>query len=323
MRFYDPLWPTLASLMVLTACASDVGSAPDGAPALPAEGGLRFIAIGDSGTGKLEQVQVAEAMKAKCEAEGCAFAILLGDNIYELGPTSTDDPQFDAKFELPYAGLDMPFYAVLGNHDYGDSNGMDGNLWPQAVFEVEYSMLSDKWRMPSTYYTFSETSAADVGFVGLDTNSLLWDDTTYGEQRSWYADAVGALGTDWKIALGHHPYISNGVHGNAGAYGAFDPNPGASLKAFFDDEVCGTVDVYLSGHDHQLEWPKEQLCGAELMVSGSAAKTRFLLGDNEDHFALAELGFLYIVIKDDTFWGQFIGTDGTVLFQRSFARPSM
>ena len=46
-----------------------------------------------------------------------AFAILLGDNIYDDGVHSIDDPQWEEKFEGPYRNIDMPFYPVLGNHE--------------------------------------------------------------------------------------------------------------------------------------------------------------------------------------------------------------
>ena len=44
---------------------------------------------------------------------------LLGDNIYDSGVTSVTDPQWQTKFEIPYMGVNLPFYVVLGNHDYG------------------------------------------------------------------------------------------------------------------------------------------------------------------------------------------------------------
>ena len=49
---------------------------------------------------------------------GFGFVVLLGDNFYEDGVASVDDPQWQTKFEDPYANIDLPFYAVLGNHDH-------------------------------------------------------------------------------------------------------------------------------------------------------------------------------------------------------------
>ncbi len=107
---------------------------------------VRFIAIGDTGTGAPEQARVAAAMRDKCERDGCDFVVLLGDNIYESGPTGLEDPQWQSKFEQPYADLDLPFYAVLENHDVGVLPGFGYN--PSAVpFEIGYTERSSKWKM--------------------------------------------------------------------------------------------------------------------------------------------------------------------------------
>src|SRR5262245_60003455 len=80
---------------------------------------LRFIAVGDTGRGDDGIRAVAAAMKDVCDHRGCDFILLLGDNIYYAGVDSVTDPQWQTKFEEPYAAIDLPFYAALGNHDYG------------------------------------------------------------------------------------------------------------------------------------------------------------------------------------------------------------
>jgi len=81
---------------------------------------LRFIAFGDGGTGSGTQIQVADSVKAVCDAAGgCDFAIYLGDNIYDTGVDSANDQQFEDKFEIPYQNILFPFYVTLGNHDFG------------------------------------------------------------------------------------------------------------------------------------------------------------------------------------------------------------
>ena len=39
-----------------------------------------------------------------------------------------------------------------------------------------------------------------------------------------------------------------------------------------DDYVCGDIDVYFSGHDHNRQW-LEPTCGTDFIVSGAGAKT--------------------------------------------------
>src|SRR5687767_13049132 len=63
---------------------------------------LTFLVFGDSGTGEPEQHKVASGMRRICEAEGCDFALGLGDNIYDEGVVSVRDAVLDDGFELPY-----------------------------------------------------------------------------------------------------------------------------------------------------------------------------------------------------------------------------
>lgn len=105
---------------------------------------VRFIAIGDSGTGKDGQYKVADAMQAVCEQRGCEFAIGLGDNIYESGVDGVNDIQFDTKFEDPYKNIDFPFYMALGNHDNTWIIGGDGADNDKGEIQVEYHYRTDR-----------------------------------------------------------------------------------------------------------------------------------------------------------------------------------
>lgn len=314
---------------------------PDGGTTGPTE--VRFVVMGDTGEGNTAQHEVADAIEATCAALGCDFVVLLGDNIYDSGVDSVDDPQWETKFEAPYRDIALPFYAVLGNHDYGGylpligEQGGLGNEWDVGPFEVEYTARSPRWRMPATYYTFRR---GNVGFVMLDTNSLVWNNTEHGDQRAWFAGAVSALraeGAEWIIASGHHPYRSNGRHGNAGDYESIEvggieiPNPlpildGENVKDFLDDYACGQIDVYFAGHDHNRQWIDEPgaLCGAELIVSGAGAKTTdFESSLNDVHWQDDSTeGFLYVRITGDELYGRFVNRDGTTAFERVTMRRS-
>lgn len=313
------------------------GINPDAAPQSSV---VRFIVMGDTGEGNEDQAMVAAVIEDKCDAEGCDFVILLGDNIYDSGVDSTSDPQWQTKFEEPYKNLDMPFYAVMGNHDYGgriitsgDTGGL-GNEFDKGPLEVMYSDLSDKWEMPATFYTFTR---ANVGFIMLDTNSIMWADTTHGDQDAWYATAMMEVSNaEWLFAAGHHTYLSNGAHGNAGNYESIEvagieiPNPvpllnGGNVKTFFDTHVCGTVDVYFCGHDHNRQWINEPTAcgGTELIVSGAGAKVKEFSDPppNEVYFADAVTeGFMYVVVDGNTMTSQFIDKTGNVDFERILMR---
>lgn len=284
---------------------------------------VRFIAVGDTGKGNEGQRQVAAAMKNKCDAAGCDFVVLLGDNIYESGVTSVTDMEWQTRFETPYADIDLPFWAVLGNHDYGGiPTGGLGNQFTRGPVEVAYSQVSSKWRMPDTHYTLT---AGPAGFLALDTNSIFWDNTSNGDQGAWVGPALAGLNTPWRIAIGHHPYLSNGPHGNAGSYDNIPCSVltnapcGKYVRDFFDEHICGNVDIYLSGHDHSRQW-LHSACGAELIVSGAGASPTDLSGDNPVYWEQATLGFLYAVVDETTFTGEFIDANGVVQFERIVTR---
>jgi len=311
----------------------DDSTTPDAPPPPPP---VRFIAVGDTGKGNDLQYKVGAAMAAQCAAAGCDFVLLLGDNIYQEGVTSVDDPQFQTKFEEPYADIHAPFWVVPGNHDYGGSlifpiAGL-GNEFEKGDFEIAYSEHSQKWKMPASHYTFR---AGNVAFIGLDTNSIVWDNTDHGDQRAWWPQALAEVdGAEWVFAFGHHPYRSNGTHGNAGTYDSPEifgipitnplPIAGQSLKAYFDDLVCGNIDVYLCGHDHAREWLNmpDQLCGTEMIISGAGADPTSLPGDtNETLFQDAsEGGFLYIVVEGNRMTGQFFDENGQLDFEHTVVK---
>lgn len=298
---------------------------------------MRFIAVGDTGKGNADQRKVAIAMRDVCAAKGCDFVLMLGDNIYDAGVDSTTDPQWQTKFEQPYSDVNLPFYVALGNHDYGgkliiDAPGI-GNEFALGTVEVAYTQVSTKWNMPATHYTFTK---AHVGFVVLDTNSIVWSNTTHGDQAAWLPTAMMEVaGKDWVFLAGHHPYRSNGTHGNAGDYDAPElagipiPNPlpiqdGQAMKSFFDAHMCGLGQVYFAGHDHSRQWINEPgaMCGMQQIISGAGSSTTGLVDrGNESYFEEAtKTGFMYVDIEGNKFTGSFYDRDGTLDYTRSFTK---
>jgi tartrate-resistant acid phosphatase type 5 len=306
---------------------TDTDSDTDTDTGVPFEASLvRFIAMGDGGEGNDDQYATAAAVKTVCDAKadedgaGCEFALYLGDNFYDVGVTSVDDEQFQTKFELPYADLDFPFYVVLGNHDYG-SLTID---FFRASYQVEYSDHSEKWTMPATYYSFE---AGDAQFVGLDTNAIMIEDVLgVSAQRSWIGPTLASSEAIWKFAFGHHPYVSNGQHGNAGTYEGIPFIPivsGETVKDFFDSHICGTVDVYFSGHDHNRQWLEAPgSCGTEFVVSGAAAKTSDLAGRGNPTFFENDTseGFMWVEVRGRTLIGEFYDKTGTLEYTQTLTK---
>jgi len=307
----------LVGASVLSACRAPTLLASGAPSAATTQKKVRFIAVGDTGRGNAEQHQVASAMTTKCATSGCDFVVMLGDNFYPTGVTSPDDPQFQEKFEQAYAGMDVPFYPVLGNHDYG-GNGA-GDEFGKGAHEVAYTARSTRWKMPAPYHHFR---VGNVEFFATDTNLQLHgqDETQRRDVSRWLSESTAT----WKISLGHHPYLSNGYHGNAGSYdgkAGVQPWDGTGVKAFFEEILCGRVDLSLVGHDHNRQWLEPTCRGTELVVSGAGAGGSPLKQTNPSRFQASTVGFLWVEVDGRKLVGEFIGPDGTVEFTRTLVRP--
>jgi len=319
LRKYIYVGLALCLYIGLFTCSASEESPPSeyaGNPNTGANPGLRFIAVGDVGRGNTNQYRVAAAMKEKCIKDACDFIIMLGDNIYNDGVSNINDNQFQEKFELPYQDINIPFYVALGNHDYG-GNG-SGTEYDKSVYQVNYTQLSSKWKMPHHYYQFTQQN---VTLFALDSNAQMFsnDKKQRVEVGRWIAETT----SQWKIAFAHHPYLSNGPHGNAGQYdGKFDSSiaSGTNVKQFADAIWCGKVDLYLSGHDHSRQWLQDTCQGTQIVVSGAGSGTTRLPGSNPVLFQTNTLGFLYVTIQDNILSAQFIDADGNVDFSHSITK---
>ncbi|EWM20450.1 purple acid phosphatase [Nannochloropsis gaditana] len=90
-------------------------------PSAVGEDAWSFFTIGDWGSGTSNQSAVAATMGAWGKRYNPQFIVALGDNFYENGVDSVDDPLWNTRYCSVYtdpALLDVPWYAILGNHDY-------------------------------------------------------------------------------------------------------------------------------------------------------------------------------------------------------------
>ena len=213
-------------------------------------GGIRILIFGDSGTGDEDQMKVALGMRNFCAKHECHLALMLGDNIHPAGVQSADDPQFIEKFEKPYAGLGIPIFAILGEHDWGRR----GALYNWKA-QIEYTKKSKIWRMPSDVYS---VTFGELKILALNTNSI----PTSKTQASWLRDELDKSKARWNVVMGHKPIHSYGYHGDTDF-----------MIADILPILCGRADLYLSAHEHNQQVLKAD-CGLPLVISGSAGKLR-------------------------------------------------
>lgn len=270
---------------------------------ISSEAGVKFLVIGDWGTGGSGQRGVAEAMARTAGDYGCDAIISTGDNIYPKGVTSVDDPQWERKFTGMYAaqGLTQPFYPTLGNHDYGFD--------PDA--QIAYSRKNPQWKFPSRTYTSVITGkdGTTVQLFSLDTQLVQTGvDGAAKRQRAWLDAELGKSTAKWKIVFGHHMLYSNGAYGNLGR-----------LRETFEDIlVKHHVPIYFCGHDHDIQLLKP-VDGVSYVVSGGGGGERDTAWRDNTIYAATNKGYVWMAATGDGVYLHFHDADGTIRFARKIA----
>ncbi|MDP3793224.1 MAG: metallophosphoesterase, partial [Candidatus Uhrbacteria bacterium] len=190
---------------------------------------IAFITFGDWGAGTDGQRAVAKAAQQYCAQTPCEFVLTLGDNFYELGVRSTKDAKWRLFYRDIYKDLNLPFYAVLGNHDEY------GNIQAQ----MDYAKIDNSWHMPGPYYSIPLPEGSDrpVLEIFVINNG---DDLFQPDEKAWLTAALAKSRARWKILAMHKPMISNAPRGDDTSH-INDP---------LTPVICGKVDLILSGHDH-------------------------------------------------------------------------
>jgi len=248
-------------------------------------GSVRFLVLGDGGTGERAQHEVAAQMARYRQRFPFTFALMLGDNIY-----GRERPQdFAKKFERPYKALldaQVRFHAALGNHDD-----------PNQRYYKPYNLGGKRYR------TFKE---GHVRFYVIDSNYL------DPEQVRWLESELKASGSDWKIAYFHHPLYTTAWRG-----------PEVELRAVLEPLfVKYGVDVVFAGHEHVYERFKPQR-GIHHFTVGGAAKLR--RGDTRRGPLTAatfdtDRSFLLVEVVEDYMYFQAISRTGAVVDEGVIAR---
>ncbi len=267
------------------------------------EDALHFYVIGDWGrNGYFHQAAFV------IEPE---FIISTGDNFYDNGVASVDDPLWQSSFENIYTGnfLQVPWYVVLGNHDYRTN--------PQA--EIDYSKKSARWTMPSRYWVTDmelEDTESEVRFLFLDTSpceDAYYTETKYRnvwsqdstKQLNWLDSVLAITTQDWRIAIGHHPLYTGGKRIDDPMYVR------SHVERYFDQYK---VHAYFCGHEHDLQHIKPEGHPTHHFVSGAGSETRPTGEIEGTHFAQAETGFMIVSLTDEVMLVQAVNWKGEVLY---------
>lgn len=222
------------------------------APAMAADT-ASFITFGDWGYETAGQKSVAKAATQYCKRNSCELVLALGDNFYEFGVSSTNDPKWKHYYKDIYADLHLPFYALIGNHDELGS----------VQAQIDYSKIDSSWHMPAEDYSFtlplnSETPIVEIFVINNGDKKL------QPEEKTWLTRSLLKSRAPWKILAMHEPIISNGKHGD---------NP-ATINDALVPIICGKIDFVLSGHDHSFSHLKGPWAGCTIdqMIVGTGGR---------------------------------------------------
>lgn len=265
-----------------------------------------ILCIGNFGTGKKEQMKVAELLFKLCNGD-CKLILGLGNNIYPDGVVSVNDNQFLEKFEIPYSILpnNIKFYNILGNRDYHLKSS------PRSQINYHSSEKSFRWIMPHNFYCFTKMfNNVPVEFIGIDTNLDRMKNKV--SQEKWAVNTLLESRARWRILFGHHPWSSFGK--------GTKKESKCELNNLYEKLVeTNKVDLIISGHENSQQHiyiPEKP----NMIISGVAGYNH-----NETHeeqvflakelkFRSIELGCVKITIKKNNLMVFFYNTDNKILY---------
>jgi tartrate-resistant acid phosphatase type 5 len=163
-----------------------------------------------------------------------------------------------------------------------------------------FTQLSTTWKMPATYYTFM---AGVAQFFALDTNEMS------RAQLAWLDSEIRKSTAHWKVVYGHHPIYSAGAHSD---------NP--TLIKQLLPLLRNRVDVYIAGHDHDMQHLKTE-AGVHFFVAGGAgAGLRKPTPGERTLFAQDAHGFSVLDIASRSFQVRFLDTELKEIYSYSIQK---
>jgi hypothetical protein len=179
--------------------------------------GTSFFTLGDWGGATITSYDhefnpnttvhdVARQMATTAKENPPAFIINTGDNFYWCGIQNTSDYQIDIDFVKPYSAkeLDVTWYSILGNHEYGYN----------VQAQIDYAKLNKKWVMDDRYYTrrVPLEQGHFVTFIFIDTSPCIADYRSTSNKR-W--DPCGSQYPTCSLSSGDDDYEGKcGFHEN-------------------------------------------------------------------------------------------------------------
>ncbi len=230
---------------------------------------MRFVALGDCGTGYQTQLNVKNAVMNYKKNNYINGILLLGDNAYYSGL----EPEYQTGFFNPYKTnfifSNSCIYPSPGNHDYGNTNAL------ALTHAVPYFDIFNKvpqnaqlGGLASNHKEFYSYNYGNVHFISLDSYGIelstysIWD--SLGPQYQWLEQDLQQDHSMWKVVYFHHPPFTMGSHNSdtEGDLALIRQNVARLLEKY-------NVDLVLNGHSHSYErsWLQKGHFGVEATFS--------------------------------------------------------
>jgi tartrate-resistant acid phosphatase type 5 len=290
--------------------ASRFGSTAAATPATDfGEGGMHLLAFGDYGTkGNADQVAVARAMEefAKSLGKPPEAVLAMGDNFYrKLTPD-----RFDKHFEKMYSPehLNCPFYACVGNHDYGTAtyDFQPGKL--QMQLDYAKNNPESRWKFPAKWYSVELPEKNPlVKIITLDGSyweGALTPREKVEQRRFFAAELKKETKAPWLWLVNHYPLFSDSTHGDATAL----------IREWGPLLQKHPVSLCLAGHDHTLQHLQVEGYDCTFIVSGAGGQRLYDVKLSDRGFAQGQhFGFSHIHVTPQELRLQFISAAGKQL----------
>ncbi len=240
-------------------------------PGLDPGGDFAFIVIGDTGEGDASQHILRDQLLLAAGQPDVRFVVISSDVVYPNGEMK----DYEARFWLPFKGVQKPVYAIPGNHDWYDAleafaatflDRESARVSMRARAEADLKLTTtnerkidrlleeaDRLRLeygvPTGFQQapFFQFQTPNFAFFAVDTGVRKRLDEV---QLAWFKTALESARGKFKMALLGHPLYACGTYRAAG---------NEDFAALHELLHHHGVQVVMAGDTHDLEYYRESL----------------------------------------------------------------
>ena len=287
--------------------------------------------LGDPGSGKQLQYDVAAAFERAVDGAPVRFILTTGDNIYaqvknkgilgllekgirvltsNLHASGNEDDDWFGTFFLPYRRVinRIPVFPCLGNHDHAESeNEADlGQHVDNFYLAERFPDVAPRWQGETMFYRFR--CGPGLELIAIDTGN---PDTAPAfdlpQHRAFLDEVLRDGSPGWKIPFSHHPPYSIGPsHGH-------EPNVQNLSNRFTG---LDGFRLWLSGHEHNFQ--HHVIGSLHFVVSGASGKLSEGVDTERVHPGTScchgeATHFLMMTVDGPRLTLEAVGTDGKLI----------